>query len=297
MRNKKEVMITIKGPHIVSPSRKYRFTMKVKTGEMPYYGTKLSIPRPLYINYPVAPLGWDDKDSGQISDHNWRLHYYLLGDMERRSEREKNVEFISSPRSKLGFYILTVTFAGFSDPEHQKWGEIAEKNKIFLNLPNLRFSQLFRPKSRLTSRPDELLPSSSEVTNFGWSPLDSYFPPLQEVEGYNRGIAASYRSISNTPLKNRPKTIIVGIYKFNSRPYAEKYFDKQCDMWLDMHRSETNIIRSSKILGSDGIVWMSKKGVIYNWLTNNYIFSIHGINVDTQDLDNFLVILSKKSIH
>lgn len=289
--NLKDNTINIKGPSIIRPSKKYKIKFLVKGKEKAYYLTKLSILRPLNINYPLAPLDWDNRDQGLTEDKNWQLHYYELGNIEKGGKTIKEIEFISNPRGKLRFFIISASFAGYTDREHKNWAEVAMENKIILYVPKITCSFSFikyAKKPMLT--PKKLVPSHSEVKENGWELIDSSLPPLKEIDGYKGGIVSKYR----VTVKNVTKTIIVGVYEFGNKKYADKYFDRQCDGWLDMHRSSSETIKIREIMKSQGIIWTAKNGVICNWGKDNLIFSIYGIMASVLDVEDFIKTINDK---
>jgi len=284
-----KIILDVEWPRIIRPGRKYKFRFLVKTKEKEYYLAKLSIARPSNIYFPLAPLDWDHRDQGLTNDRNWQLHYYELGDIEREREVSKEIEFISSPRGKFRFHILPVSLAGYKDPEHESWDEIVRKNLIVYYLAKISFS-LEKFSKKLTMVPNELLPAYSETIGFGWEPANSRLPPLEKIDGYRRGIIGTYGPITG----NETKTITVCIYEFDSGKFADKYFDKQCDWWLETHYSSSETIQASEIMKTQGIVWRTKNGVIYSWRRRNFLFSIYGVRAAARDVDNFVKLMGNK---
>ena len=287
--NSRRVFLDIKGPHIIRPNRKYKFRFIIRTKGKKYFSTKLSIARPLNISFPLAPLDWDCRDQGLTNDRNWQLHYYELGDIERESEISREIQFISNPRGKFRLHILPVSLAGYLDLEHKGWAEIVSENVTIFCLGKISLS-LEKFSGKLTMAPSELLPAYSETVGFGWEPVNSGLPPLEEVNGYRRGIIGNYGATTG----NETKTITVCVYEFDNGKFADKYFDKQCDRWLEMHHLSSETIRASQIMKSQGIVWRTKNGLIYNWRKRNLIFSIYGVNLSARDVDNFVKLMGSK---
>lgn len=284
------VILDIEWPHIIRPSRKYKFRFIIRTKEKKYYLTKLSIARPLNIGFPLAPLDWDYRDQGLANDRNWQLNYYELGDIEKESGISKEIEFISNPRGRFRFHILSVSLAGYTDPEHKSWTEIVRENLMIFCLGKISFS-LEKFSKKLTMAPSELLPTYSETIDFGWEPVNSGLPPLEKIDGYRRGIIGGYGSMTG----NETKTITVCVYEFVNGKFADKYFDKQCDWWLEMHRSSSETIRAWKIMKSQGTIWKTRNGLICNWRKRNFIFSIYGVKASTRDVDNFVKLMGSKT--